>query len=101
VAFVLREQYRRQGGGNENSEDERFQATAPAFGRIRACAHFTPPSTIPGVKQAGSTSQQQRRVGTVPLCDVVISIKIDAHRATLAPGNCWRPQDSKNIQAHP
>jgi hypothetical protein len=47
--------------------------------------------------QTGSTSQQQQHVRTGPLLDVVISIKIDAHRATLAPGNCWRPQDSKNI----
>jgi hypothetical protein len=37
---MLREQYRRQGGGNENSENERFQATAAPFGQIQFCFHL-------------------------------------------------------------
>ena len=32
VTFVLREQYRRQGSGNENSENERLQTTPPPLG---------------------------------------------------------------------
>jgi hypothetical protein len=75
VVFVLREQYRRQGGGNENSENERFQGNCSSLRAVSSLLLFYAVIRPFYARQTGSTSQQQRHVRTGPILDVVISIK--------------------------